>query len=82
MEREDRIFESVGAHYYYYLIILGFWYETDVTAFAVFRHISSIHFSYHKDYIFNGQAETYNYLNLYIFTKIYTNFIIFYVHVK
>ena len=54
---------------YYSLIIPGFWYKTVVTAFSVFRHISSIHFSYHKDYIFHGQAETYNYLYIDNFTE-------------
>ena len=54
-------------NYYYFLIIPGFWKKTVVTAFIVFHHISSIHFSYHQDYIFLGQAEKYNYLSVYIF---------------
>ena len=50
---------------YYSLIIPGFWYKSVVTAFSVFGHISSRHFSCHKDYIFHGQAETDNYLYVY-----------------
>ena len=40
--------------------------ESGVKAFSVLRQISSIHFSYHQEYIFHGYAETNNYLYIFV----------------